>query len=326
MIRVCPNTYKTLSALATSGRVCANTYRTLLSLAAVDSDALDVTFDATYDYDSDCKEFRDELGIFFDALRKTSRTLQYLCFSGKALQPDCVELLFQSLLENEVNCCASLETLHLYHQGLGLVAAGHLSSFIPHLTSLKSLWLDGNALDDSCMQVLCPALSCLVNLQRLDLRWNDIGDTGVLALCAAFPALKNLKELWLEVNSFGELGIRMLLKAAAKDLSSVEGLDIGVDKYDFVGFPAGHISERNLIEYLRLHPFHLACGIGDVQEAREQLCSGFDVNQQDQVRLFQSTSQCDLERQRTFDARNSGNRHYFSRPEKVRLKQFAFLW
>lgn len=74
------------------------------------------------------------------------------------------------------------------------------------LSSLQSLKLSKNSLDDSHMAALAPVLRAHVSLQFMDLSDNCIGDSGAVAIAHALAGGINITNLDLSNNRIGDAG------------------------------------------------------------------------------------------------------------------------
>ena len=100
-----------------------------------------------------------------------------------------------------------------------------LAAALSKNTSLKTLELSSNGLDDEDAQVLADAVCDNSSLQELFLARNKITDVGITALAERIPEMKGLKKLSLWGNSFGEEGAKELL-AGLRCNTELEELDL----------------------------------------------------------------------------------------------------
>lgn len=95
------------------------------------------------------------------------------------------------------------------------IAVINLGSVLAMLTSLESLDLSWNCIDDGGVTTLRPHLAKLTSLNFLDLSGNRIGDSGAKALSTAIVHLSHLKWVILCDNCIGDEGAEALLPALA---------------------------------------------------------------------------------------------------------------
>jgi hypothetical protein len=100
-----------------------------------------------------------------------------------------------------------------------------LASALKNNTSVRTVELSSNSLDDRDAEELATALCENSTLQELFLARNKITDAGITSLAIKLPAMKGLKKLSLWGNPFGEDGAKELL-AGLRCNMELESLDL----------------------------------------------------------------------------------------------------
>lgn len=93
-----------------------------------------------------------------------------------------------------------------------------LTQALKHNTSLQSLDLTGNGLNDSAALQIAEAVVHNRTLRELYLARNKFTDVGVTAIARTLPHMQGLKKLSLWGNPFGEDGARELLNGMAQNM------------------------------------------------------------------------------------------------------------
>lgn len=120
---------------------------------------------------------------------------------------------------------SSLTSLYLTGNDIDDAEASSLAATLPSLTSLTSLNLSHNGLRDAGAASIAVALPSLTSLRSLNLSYNDIGAIGAASLAAALPSLTSLRRLHFEYNRFFAAGATSLA-AALPSLTSLTSLNL----------------------------------------------------------------------------------------------------
>jgi Ran GTPase-activating protein (RanGAP) involved in mRNA processing and transport len=157
-------------------------------------------------------------------------------------------------LEANRQLCRSMETIHL--ASTAMESSGFLA--IPGMllsnSSVKSLCISDNNLDDQDMLLLSQALTQnkLVPLETLQLSFNQITCIGVECLMNALWGSKTLRELKLDNNKIQDRGAQLC--AVVLTSVSLEYLDLSFNKVSTTGIKAlmKNLSENSSLRTLAI--------------------------------------------------------------------------
>lgn len=84
--------------------------------------------------------------------------------------------------------CTAMRDLDLWCLDLGINSCAALSAVFPRMTSLQRLSLEGNLIDDNCVEDLVGGLAECEQLRQLDLNDNMISDDGLALMIEGLPS------------------------------------------------------------------------------------------------------------------------------------------
>ncbi len=148
------------------------------------------------------------------------QSLESLNLSNNAISDEGLQALAVGLSNNK-----NLESLNLSRNGGSFSAIGLrcLSDVIPTALNLREVNLEGNSINDECLQALAVGLRKHCTLERLDLTSNAIGSEGLRALAAA--EITSLRWLSLANNDFNDEAWKALAEVV-ESLCNMEALNL----------------------------------------------------------------------------------------------------
>jgi NLR family CARD domain-containing protein 3 len=212
-------------------------------------------------------------------------SLQSLYLSANQIGPMGTKTIAGAIAKNEVKAIAArMESHSQQYRSLKVLDLGSTSMTsegfiaIPGMllsnTSLQSLCLSDNGIDDQDMLVLSQALTQnkIVPLESLVLSFNDITCSGVESLMNALWGSKTLRHLKLDNNKMQDRGAQLC--AVVQTSIALESLDISYNRVTTIGIKAlmKNLSENNSLQSLSI------CGIAVDQNASKAVSYALAYN------------------------------------------------
>jgi NLR family CARD domain-containing protein 3 len=217
-------------------------------------------------------------------------SLQSLYLSANQIGPVGTKTMAGAIAKNEVKTISSrMESNNQQFRSLRVLDLGSTSMTsvgfiaVPGMllsnTSLQSVCLSNNGLDDQDMLVLSQALTQnkMVPLESLDLSFNEISCVGVESLMNALWGSKTLRHLKLDNNNMQDRGAQLC--AVIQSSIELESLDLSFNKITTIGIKAlmKNLSENNSLQSLSM------CGVPIDQNASKAVSYALAYNTSLQV-------------------------------------------
>ena len=175
----------------------------------------------------------------------TETFFQALAFNSTVLSLNLMEWKFTNVLTRALKVNTSLSSLDLAENSIDNEGANSLAQALRVNISLSSLDLAENSIDNEGANSLAQALRVNTSLSSLDLSRNSIGNEGANSLAQALRVNTSLSSLDLAENSIGYEGANSLAQALRVN-TSLSSLDLAYNS-------SGNEGANSLAEALRVN-------------------------------------------------------------------------